>query len=143
MSCGKISSKAISSALLVLASLGIAHAEQVEGIYACSGYFSGYPSNYQNNELKMTFKVTKEYAYLDGDYTLFGTNIKNPFYGMQYLNCGMQFPPEFRAYNETCNKDMKIIAQDFAFLNMATMRLDALNIANDSLAHLDCVKTQY
>ncbi len=122
--------------LFQFAALGTACADEFEGIYGCAGYISGALTNLENIELKMTLTIAEDTVYLEGDHHLFGTNILNPFDGSQYLNCGMKYPPEFVAYAQTCEHftDARIpIIQDFAKLNMATMRLDVLSIYTDSM----------
>ena len=136
------------SALFVsFSTFGIAFADEVEGIYGCSGYYKGFSTNYDNVGLKMTLNVGDFWVYLNGDYNFFGSNIKNPLDGLEYLNCGVKYPPDFRFNKETCEEFKKdgsgFNVQDFGDLNLATMRLDVYYIADDASAHFDCVKTQF
>ncbi len=131
-------------AFVVLAST--ANAQDMSGIYGCSGYFSGLPTNYQNIPIKMSLTIKSDSVFLTGDYNFFGTNIKNPIYGSTYVNCGMLFPPEFNFKAETCDyfdADGGMIMRDFGTLDASTMRMTVFNIASDGSATFDCVKTEY
>ena len=137
----------LTSIALSFSAYGAAFADQVEGIYGCSGYYTGFSTNFQNVGLKMTLNIGDDRVYMNGDYNFFGTNMRNPLDDLEYLNCGMEYPPEFAFNKETCEifkKDGKgFVFQDFGKLDLATMRLVVSNVADDAVANFDCVKTNY
>lgn len=149
---------AVISVGCILSCLSMASAEQIEGIYSCSGYYRGQETGWDEAgsswhlvPVKMTLSIYDSFVSLAGDYHFFGTNVRNPLNGASYQNCGMKLPPEFEFkaiscdwnYTDVNTGENRLFLTDFGKLNLATMRLSISVISSDGSAEFDCLKTEY
>jgi hypothetical protein len=136
----------------------IALAEEANGVYACSGFYRGQETGWDEESqyyrlipVKMKLDIRESNVTLSGDYRFFGTSIRNPLDGSSYENCGMKFPPEFKFKSISCDWNTKnintgeigLFLTNFGTLDLATMRLSVSVVSSDGGADFDCVKTEY
>lgn len=135
----------------------VSTAESVDGIYACSGYYSGQETGWDEASkswrmlpVKMTLNINESYVSLLGDYHFFGTRIRNPLDGTSYDNCGTELPPEFKFKAISCDwnvsnantGELDLFLTNFGTLNLGTMRMSVFLISSDGGADFDCVKIE-